>query len=728
MTKIIMNSFLLLMIAININACSKNRNEKSEMENSDNGKKPNHLISEKSPYLLQHAYNPVDWYPWGDEAFAKAKRENKSIFLSIGYSTCHWCHVMEHESFEDSSVAAIMNKYFIAIKVDREERPDIDNIYMTVCQMLTGSGGWPLTIIMTPDKKPFYAATYIPKETKFGRMGLMELLPKVADIWQNERDKINESAEQISNKLLSITNQNNVSTINKTIFANAFDALSSRFDETDGGFGQAPKFPTAQNLLFLLRYWNSTKESKALQMVEKTLTKMRQGGIFDQVGFGFHRYSTDARWLLPHFEKMIYDQAMLALAYTEAFQATRKKLYKETAEQIFAYVLRDMTSPEGGFYSAEDADSDGEEGKFYVWTEAELRGLLTNSDADFFINIFNIEKTGNFREQSTGELTGTNIPHLTTDISGIAKKYDTSSSDIEKRIERIRKIIFEAREKRIHPFKDDKILTDWNGLMISALAKAGRVFGNISYTKAAEKAADFIQTNLSIKGRLLHRYRNGDAKIKGNLDDYSFLVMGLIELYETTFNPLYLQKAIEYTDVMQSHFWDSKNGGYYFSPNDGEKLLIRTKEIYDAAIPSGNSVAFMNLVKLGRITADTKYEKLGSKLVDSFSSNIKQSPTGVSFFLSGLQFEFEESFEIVIAGEKSDDNYNQMLQSIYSKYIPNKVVLFIDKANKKSITELAPFVQNYSGVPGQTTVYVCKNYVCSLPVKDSKNLDLLLNK
>jgi len=717
---------LFMLLTVNLSACKNTNEGKSEMENSENGKKPNHLISEKSPYLLQHAYNPVDWYPWGNEAFEKAKRENKAIFLSIGYSTCHWCHVMEHESFEDSSVAEIMNKYFVAIKVDREERPDIDNIYMTVCQMLTGSGGWPLTIIMTPDKKPFYAATYIPKETKFGRMGLMELLPKVADVWQNERDKINESAEQIADKLSGITNQKSVSTIDKTIFVEAFDALNLRFDKTNGGFGEAPKFPTSQNILFLLRYWNSTKDTNALKMVDKTLTKMRQGGIFDQIGFGFHRYSTDAHWLLPHFEKMLYDQAMLAMAYTEAFQATGNKLFKETAEQIFTYVLRDMTSPGGGFYSAEDADSDGVEGKYYVWTVSGLKNILSKSDADFFIDVFNIDDNGNFRDQSTRNFTGTNIPHLTSENSILAQKYNSTELDVENRIEKIRKILFDVREKRIRPFKDDKILTDWNGLMIAALSKAGRVFGNSIYTAAAEKAANFIQTKLSVNGRLLHRYRNGDAKIKANLDDYSFIVMGLLDLYEATFNSHYLQQAIDYTDVMHSHFWDDKNGGFYFSPNDGEKLLIRTKEIYDAAIPSGNSVAFMDLVKLGRITADTKYEILASKLVDSFSSNIERSPTGVSYLLSGLQFELEESFEIVIAGEKSDANYNHMLQSIYSKYIPNKVVLSIDEKNKARIIELAPFTKDYSGVPGITTVYVCKNYVCSLPVTNSNDLNNLL--
>ena len=728
MIKKMVKTFLLLLLSINISACNNKGKAEAEMNKLNNDKKPNHLINEKSPYLLQHAYNPVDWYPWGAEAFAKAKRENKPIFLSIGYSTCHWCHVMEHESFEDSSVAEILNKYFVSIKVDREERPDIDNIYMTVCQMLTGSGGWPLTIFMTPDKKPFYAATYIPKETRFGRMGLLELLPKVADIWKNERDKINTSANQITGKLKSIENQKGGGTIDKSIFKKAFNILNSKFDKVNGGFGQAPKFPTAQNLLFLLRYWNSTKDEKALQMVEKTLTQMRQGGIFDQIGYGFHRYSTDDHWLLPHFEKMLYDQAMLALAYTETYQATGNNLYKETAQQIFTYVLRDMTSPKGGFYSAEDADSDGEEGKFYVWSVNEITHILNKNDSDFFINVFNLHKKGNFKDQSTRNYTGTNIPHLELSISKIAKKYALTNVEIEKRITKIRNILFAEREKRIHPFKDDKILTDWNGLMIAALAKAGRVFNNKQYTKAAEKSANFIFKNLSSGDRLLHRYRDGEAIIKGNLNDYSFFVFGLLELYETTFNTEYLQKAINYTDAMRSHFWDDKNGGFYFSPNDGEKLLTRTKEIYDAAIPSGNSVAFYDLVVLGRITVDTKYEELASNLTEAFFSDIEQSPTGVCFLLSGLEFELGKSFEIVIVGEKNTKNYRSIFKTIYSKYIPNKVVITIDSKNKKEITGLAPFTKSYSGIQNKTTVYVCENYVCSLPVTDSADLLKLLNR
>ncbi len=728
MTKKTTNIIFLLLLTFNISACNNGENKEAEMDKLNKGKKPNHLINEKSPYLLQHAYNPVDWYPWGEEAFEKAGLENKAIFLSIGYSTCHWCHVMEHESFEDSSVAEIMNKYFVSIKVDREERPDIDNIYMTVCQMLTGSGGWPLTIIMTPDKKPFYAGTYIPKETRFGRMGLMELLPKVEDVWQNERTKINESANQIAGKLKNITNIQGGNVIGKSIFAKAFNSLSSKFDDKNGGFGQAPKFPTSQNLLFLLRNWESTKDAKALQMVEKTLTQMKRGGIFDQIGFGFHRYSTDNHWLLPHFEKMLYDQAMLALAFTETYQATGKYLYKETAEQIFTYVLRDMTAENGGFFSAEDADSDGEEGKFYVWTTDEISLILNKEDADFFINVFNLTKKGNFKDQSTGNFTGTNIPHIERSISEIAKKYTLTEKQIDTRIEKIREILFVEREKRIHPFKDDKILTDWNGLMIAAFSKAGRVFDNIEYTNAAEKAAEFIFNNLSSGNRLLHRYRKGEAKTKGNLDDYSFFVFGLLELYEATFNHRYLQKAIEYTEVMRTHFEDNKNEGFYFSPDDGEKLLIRTKEIYDAAIPSGNSVAFYNLVRLGRITANTKYDELAADLTKAFSANIEQSPTGVSFLLSGLEFELGKSFEIVIVGEKTAKNYAQIVNAIYSKYIPNKVVISINSDNRNKITELAPFTESYQGSPNKTTVYVCENYVCSLPVNDTAELLKLLDK
>jgi uncharacterized protein YyaL (SSP411 family) len=457
--------------------------------------KSNRLINEKSPYLLQHAHNPVDWHAWGEEAFEKAKSQDKPIFLSIGYSTCHWCHVMEKESFEDERVAKLLNENFICIKVDREERPDIDNLYMTVCQMLTGSGGWPLSIIMTPDKKPFFAATYIPKESRFGMAGLLDLIPKIAKVWSKQRGEILNSAEQVEATLKWFPQVSKGEELDVSILDSAYGDLLNSFDENYGGFGSAPKFPSPHNLIFLLRYWKRTGHQKSLNMVEETLKKMRYGGIWDHVGFGFHRYSTDRYWLVPHFEKMLYDQAMLALVYTETFYATGKSEYKDTAEKILQYVLRDMTSKEGGFFSAEDADSEGEEGKFYLWTQKELEEVI-GEEAELIKNVFNVSQTGNFLDEIKGKKTKKNIIHQKKSYPDLAKDMGLPLEEFMERIDNVREKLFEYREKKVHPHKDDKILTDWNGLMIAALARAGFVFDNADYIEAAKKAADFILSDI----------------------------------------------------------------------------------------------------------------------------------------------------------------------------------------------------------------------------------------
>ncbi len=506
----------------------------------------NHLSDEKSPYLLQHATNPVNWYPWSEEAFSKAQRENKPIFLSIGYSTCHWCHVMAHESFEDEDVAEQLNNTFVCIKVDREERPDIDSIYMTACTMLTGSGGWPLTIIMTPDKKPFFAGTYFPKRTQPGRIGMLELPDRINQIWVNRQQEVADSAASIVEALQRNVADTSGEILPKEILRKAYDHFSTLYDQKFGGFGKAPKFPSPHNLIFLLRYWKRTGNSHALTMVEKTLTAMRLGGMYDHIGFGFHRYSTDQQWLLPHFEKMLYDQAMLALAYIETYQATGNIFYKSTIKEIFSYIKREMTDSAGGIYSAEDADSEGEEGKFYVWTEEELRALLLPDDADMACKIFNAATEGNFAEEASGRKTGVNILYLHNNISEIADVLDIPSVDLQNRLENIRKALFKAREQRIHPHKDDKILTDWNGLMIAALAKGSVVLADTTYLDAARKAADFLLKTMSTgEGRLLHRFREGETSIHGMLDDYSFFVWGLIELYEAGFETRYLREALK---------------------------------------------------------------------------------------------------------------------------------------------------------------------------------------
>ncbi|NVM37221.1 MAG: thioredoxin domain-containing protein, partial [Candidatus Lokiarchaeota archaeon] len=471
----------------------------------------NHLSNEKSPYLLQHAKNPVDWYPWGDNAFEKAKKENKPIFLSIGYSTCHWCHVMAHESFENEDVAEIMNEVFVSIKVDREERPDIDKIYMTVCQMMTGSGGWPLTIILTPDKKPFFAGTYFPKQTRFGRIGLIDLIKQIKDLWNNQKTELMNSADQITFSLQNIDQESPGDKFSEANLKSTFQQLSIQYDSINAGFGDRPKFPTPHNLTFLLRYWKRTNDKKALEMVEKTLLEMRKGGIYDHIGFGFHRYSTDSKWLVPHFEKMLYDQALITIAYIEAYQATKKTIYRKIAEEIFEYVLRDMKSPEGGFYSAEDADSEGEEGKFYIWSKEELEQIFEKNELNLATIVFNIDQSGNYLEESTGEKTGRNILHLKS----------IPESEIQDDLEKIRIKLFNSREKRIHPHKDNKILTDWNGLMITALAKATVAFQDKIYLDAAKNATNFLLSNLKdTNGKLLHRYKDGISEITGYLSDY----------------------------------------------------------------------------------------------------------------------------------------------------------------------------------------------------------------
>lgn len=672
--------------------------------------KSNRLVNEKSPYLLQHAYNPVDWYPWGDEAFEKALCENKPIFLSIGYSTCHWCHVMERESFEDTETANLMNQVFVSIKVDREERPDIDNIYMMVCQMMTGSGGWPLSVIMTPDKKPFFAGTYFPKESRYGRTGFKDLIKSIDDAWRSKRKEIELSAGEITNHLKETYSFNSTKEFDLTILDYAYDNLEKRFDSSYGGFGTAPKFPSPHNLMFLLRYWKRTGTKKALEMVTKTLIEMRCGGIFDQVGFGFHRYSTDRKWLVPHFEKMLYDQALLIMAYTETFQANANNEFKTTVDEIVTYVLRDITSPEGGFYSAEDADSEGVEGKFYVWTQDELTKCLGKDDSELISKIYNTSKDGNFHDEATREYSGTNILHLTgLSVAGISN---------DEQIAKIRKKLFEQREKRIHPYKDDKILTDWNGLMIAALAKSGKIFDNPKYISAAELAFTFINDHLTTHdGKLIHRYRNGKSNISANIDDYAFIVWALIELYESTFKKSYIHKAIQLTEISLKHFWDEANGGFFFSPDYGEQLIVRTKEYYDGSIPSGNSVFAQNLLHLARITADVKYENYAKRIFESASLMVSKNPQAFTQLLSALDFAFGPAYEVIIAGDYSDGKTREILSGLSHHFIPNKVIILADQSNQE-LNLPYDYIESYTAINSKPAIYVCKNFACNLPTTD----------
>ena len=686
----------------------------------------NRLAKEKSPYLLQHADNPVDWYPWGDEAFEKAREEDKPIFLSIGYATCHWCHVMAHESFEDESIAEMMNRAFVNIKVDREERPDIDNTYMTVCQMLTGSGGWPLTIIMTPEKKPFYAATYIPKNGRYGRPGMRELIPRINGLWNEKREKVYNSAEEIIQAFQKSNRQESGDCLSTGILEKAFQAYSGNFDDEKGGFGSSPKFPSPHNLMYLLRYWRYTKNERALKMVSSTLQAMRMGGLFDHVGFGFHRYSTDADWLVPHFEKMLYDQAMLTMAYTEAWQATGNKRFRQTAEETIAYVLRDMQHSQGAFYSAEDADSEGEEGKFYVWSIDELRDALSVPDAELAIEAYNLSEEGNYVDEASRQRTGKNILHLTEPVEKLAEERDLSVEKLESKLENIRKTLFMEREQRARPLLDDKVLTDWNGMVIAALAKAGRALNEQSYISEAERAYEFIKENLiNEDGTLLHRFREGESAINGHADDYAFLIWGLLELYEATFDTGYLKDAIDLNNIFIDNFWDTEEGGFYFTAEGSEELLGRKKELYDGAIPSGNSVALSNLLRLGRITANDGLEKKADGLIRLYSSQAKQAPTGFGQFLQGACFALTESFEIVIAGRQEDTLTQEMLKNVQTKFIPNKVILLSEPGDEE-IRSLAPYTQEQTMASDMATAYVCRNYSCEMPTNDPEKMMELL--
>ena len=679
---------------------------------------PNKLINEKSPYLLQHAYNPVEWHAWNDEAFNKAKEEDKPVFLSIGYSTCHWCHVMEKESFEDEEIARLMNQSFVSIKVDREERPDIDAVYMAVCQVLTGSGGWPLTILMTPDKKPFFAGTYFPKESKFGRTGLKDLLPKIESYWKTQRQDVLLSANQITDAMQQTNDSRFGKDFTDSIMDLAFRQYNERFDHQFGGFGNAPKFPTPHNLLFLLRYYHRTQNSEALETVTKTLTEMRKGGMYDQIGFGFHRYSTDRHWLVPHFEKMLYDQAMLMLAFTEAYQVTGDELFQQTVYEIHDYVSRELTSANGGFFSAEDADSEGEEGKFYLWNVKEIRKNL-GEDAGLFIDLFQIKEEGNFLEPFKGENHGENIPHLLKTVTEYANENKLNFEALNLKISQLLKKLFEEREKRIHPHKDDKILTDWNGLMIAALAKAGAVFEEEIFIRSAESAVRFILDNLKTgDGLLLHRFRDDEAAINGNLDDYAFIIFAFLELYDATFKVEYLQQAESFQKVLDKHFADDVYGGYFFTSDFAEELIVRQKEIYDGAIPSGNAVTMLNLLKLTKYTGKNEYENKALDLSRAFHEHVKATPMGHPFLMVALEFMLAQNMEIVIVGNPGTEKVREAISAVRKKFMPNKIVIWKNSEESTALDEFSNYTKNLTELNGNPTFYLCKNFTCELPTND----------
>jgi uncharacterized protein YyaL (SSP411 family) len=680
----------------------------------------NRLALEKSPYLLQHAHNPVDWHPWGDEAFERARREDKPVFLSIGYSTCHWCHVMERESFADEEAARVLNAAFVCVKVDREERPDLDQHYMAVCQMLTGSGGWPLTIVMTPDKRPFFAGTYFPKSRRWGRTGLLELAPMIGEAWRTRREEVLRSAAEVIAAVDRVGPRARAGSgdgLSETTLDGAFHELAAEFDESRGGFGGAPKFPIPHHVGFLLRYEKRSGRAESLAMAEQTLAAMRQGGIYDHLGFGFHRYSTDADWLVPHFEKMLYDQALLAEVYAEAFAATGKGEFKRTAGEIADYVLRDLASPEGGFYTAEDADSEGEEGKFYFWTTDELNEVLGPEEAKFAARVYGLEAGGNFSE-----------PGRSGDGRNILRGGRTAEEP-DGRFEKVRQKLLLAREGRVRPFKDTKVLADWNGLMIAALASVFRTTGVDRYLGAAVRAAGFVLERMRAPGgRLLHMFADGEARIPAFLDDHAFLIKGLIGLYEASFDPGYLEKALEFSQQAIELLWDEKGGGFFFAAADPE-AGARRKEIYDGAVPSGNSVMLMNLLRLARLSGRQDLEEKAKRLAEAFSPEVGGHPSMYTEFLRGLDFALGPSREVVVVGKWEAPDSRELLRVLRGHYLPNTVTLFKpsdEPRTAEKLERLAPFTKEMGVGGGHAAAYVCSGGACHRPVSSAAELlDLL---
>lgn len=669
-------------------------------------RKPNRLIYEKSPYLLRHAYNPVDWYPWGEEAFEKARSEDKPIFLSIGYLACHWCMVMERESFEDEEIAELLNRYFVPVKVDREERPDVDHFYMTACQAMTGGGGWPLTVFLTPEGKPFFAGTYFPKESHPNLPGLKELLVRIAYLWNNQRDLILRTGERIQEALLKFPRSSYAGAVTDKLLRLAYEELSSQFDPEYGGFGRAPKFPTPHHINFLLRWWRRAGENKALAMAEKTLEGMSRGGIWDHIGFGFHRYSVDEKWRAPHFEKMLYDQALLAIAFLETYQATGKPFYASMASRIFEYALRDLRAPERAFYSSESAESEEEEGKFYLWTREEIEAILGKERGELFASFYGVG------EQKS-------VLHVQRPLHEFASERGISPEELERLLEEGRQTLYRARLGRPRPPRDEKILTDWNGLMIAALAMGGRILNSSTYTEAAIQAAEFLLERMRTgEGLLNHRYFNGESGIPGFLDDYAFLGWGFLELYSTTFAPRYLEEAIALATKLLELFQDPEGNGLFFSR--GPSFPIKT--FYDGAIPSGNSVAAMIFLKLGRITGKPELEREGWKILEGASGIIGNSPSAYTFLLTAVDFAIGPTKEIVIAA-KSEREAGDFLQVLNAHLLPESIVLFRpEKPESQSLFRLAPWLEPLSPIGGKATVYLCENYTCHLPITSVEEL------
>ncbi len=694
----------------------------------------NRLIREKSPYLLQHAHNPVDWYPWGDEAFAKARTEQKPIFLSVGYSTCHWCHVMERESFENENVAALMNEHFVPIKVDREERPDVDRVYMTALQAMGQNGGWPMSMFLTPDLKPFYGGTYFPPESRYGRTGFPEILERVHEIWEKEREKVDQSAQGITAFLQEASQVVAEGDLREESLALCFEQFRKTYDPVFGGFGQGPKFPRPAMFNFLLSYHYRTGNHEALEMTEYSLQKMASGGMYDQVGGGFHRYSVDAEWRVPHFEKMLYDQAQLAVAYLDLHLVTQDPYYANVANDVLTYVRRDLTDEGGGFYSAEDADSqrpddpaESGEGAFYVWTKGEIMRLLGEGDGRVFAYYYGVEEDGNAPLDPQHEFTGRNILYVAESLSDTAAAFNRSEERVQETLALARRKLFAARKDRPRPHLDDKILTSWNGLMISAFARAYRVLQNPEHLQAAVRAGEFLLTHLrGNRGNLLRRYREGEAKFDGHLDDYAFLAQGMIDLYESSLEARWLRYAMELTEKMLELFWDSEHGGFFDTAGQDQTILVRLRELYDGAEPAGNSVAALNLLRLARMTEREEWGRKAEQTLRACARILREQPVAVPQLACALALMLSPSRQIVVAG-KSRAAAGPILREIYGRFLPDSVFLYSGEG-ERSIRDLAPFAGRLLAPETGATAYICQNFVCELPSSDPANVARLLDR
>ncbi len=693
------------------------------MNKSQCTRKINRLASEKSPYLLQHAANPVDWYPWGEEAFTKAREEDKPIFLSIGYSTCHWCHVMARECFEDEAIARILNQFFVSIKVDREERPDVDHLYMMACQALTGRGGWPLSVFLTPQGEPFFAGTYFPKTSRMGLPGFGEILLHVANLWRTDRERIHLAARQLVDVIKLQSPGQERGPLSESLLRRSYETLARSFDTRYGGFGSAPKFPSPHQLSFLLRWHWRTRQPMALDMVEKTLIAMRKGGIFDQIGYGFHRYSVDERWLIPHFEKMLYDQALCMLAYCEAFHVTRKPFFKDVVHQIAQYVLRDLTHPEGAFLSAEDADSEGKEGAFYVWSKREILALLGKDLGELFSRFYGVTDEGNFEEGKT-------VLHEAMERKALAASQGMEEEELARLLEEARGKLLGARQSRVRPHKDDKVIVSWNGLMMAAFARASWVVGEPSYARAAKRCAEFLLRELRTEdGRLMRRWREGQAAHGGCLEDYASLAWGLLELYDATFEARWLFEASRITELMVEIFWDDDKGGFFMSPSDAKDLFSIPKDAHDGAIPSGNSSAAMVLARLAKMTGREDLEDKSWAVLKAFSGPLNEFPTGHTYMLCALDFLLGPSQEIVVLGKKEAPDTISVIKELREDFAPRRTVILLEPGDEgQEIRRIAPYLESFPQGEGGCKIYLCQENTCREPVDSPDALRRILNE